>query len=167
MQFEVDPMHVSQENGQKPHFWPFGSFKRHFCNFWMIQHGRYERPLVKIIIYCNWNMQFEADPMYVTQEDGQKLHFRLFGSFKRRFFVNFEWYRMGASVANSGAPSSSMKICNIESNRCPKREILAEIHMDHSKGPKRIDEWQLKKKNQIISGHSVFAMIFPGPCSFI
>ena len=30
MQFEVDPMHVTQENGQKPLFRLFGSFKKAF-----------------------------------------------------------------------------------------------------------------------------------------
>ena len=27
MQYQVDPTDQTQENGQKPHFWPFGSFK--------------------------------------------------------------------------------------------------------------------------------------------
>ena len=27
MQYQVDPTDQTEENGQKPHFWPFGSFK--------------------------------------------------------------------------------------------------------------------------------------------
>ena len=84
-------------------------------------------------------MQYQVDPMHQTQENGQKPHFWLFGSFKKAFFVNFEWSSMGDTMANSCAPFSSIKICNIESIRCPKREKLAETHMDHSKGPKRVD----------------------------
>ena len=42
-------------------------------------------------------------------------------------------------MTNSCAPFSSIKICNIQSIRCLKREKLAETHMDHSKGPKRVD----------------------------
>ena len=30
MQYQVDPTDQTQENGQKPHFWPFGSFKNAF-----------------------------------------------------------------------------------------------------------------------------------------
>ena len=77
--------------------------------------------------------------MHQTQENGQKPGFWLFGSFKTAFFVDFEWSSMGDTMANSCAPFSSIKICNIESIRCPKREKLAETHMDHSKGPKRVD----------------------------
>ena len=84
-------------------------------------------------------MQFEVNPMHLTQENGQNPHFWLFGSFKKAFFVNFEWSSMGHTMVNSCAPFSSIKICNIESIRCPKSEKLAETHMDHSKGPKRVD----------------------------
>ena len=33
MQYKVDPMHQTQENGQKPLFWLFGSFKKAFLRF--------------------------------------------------------------------------------------------------------------------------------------
>ena len=125
--------------------WPKTSFlaiwiiqKGIFSEFWMIQHGRYGSPLVKIILY-NHYMQFEVNPMHLTQENGQKPHFWLFGSFKKAFFVNFEWSSMGDTMANSCASFNSIKICNIGSIWCPKREKLAETHMDHSKGPKRVD----------------------------
>ena len=32
MQYQVDPTDQTPENGQKPLFWPFGSFKTHFCD---------------------------------------------------------------------------------------------------------------------------------------
>ena len=41
MRYKVDPTDQIQENGQKPHFWLFGSFKMAFLRFlndpaWMI-----------------------------------------------------------------------------------------------------------------------------------
>ena len=33
MQFQVNPMHQTQENGQKPSFWLFGSLKKAFLRF--------------------------------------------------------------------------------------------------------------------------------------
>ena len=33
MQFEVDPMHQTQENGQEACFWLFGLFKKAFLSF--------------------------------------------------------------------------------------------------------------------------------------
>ena len=41
-------------------------------------------------------------------------------------------------VAKSQISSSTCIICNFRSVACSKLEILAEIHMDHSKGPKRV-----------------------------
>ena len=33
MQYQVDPTDQTQENGRKPHFWLFGSFKNDFSWF--------------------------------------------------------------------------------------------------------------------------------------
>ena len=49
MQYQVDPTNLTPENGQKTLFGTLDHPKRIFCDFWMIQHGRYDSPHVKII----------------------------------------------------------------------------------------------------------------------
>ena len=63
--------------------------KRHFCDFQVIQHGRYNGQIMQTI-YFYQHMHYQVNLMHQTQENGQKSHFWLFGSFKKAFlrFLN-------------------------------------------------------------------------------
>ena len=63
--------------------------KRHFCDFQVIQHGRYNGQIMQTI-YFYQHMHYQVNLMHQTQENGQKSKFWLFGSFKKSFlwFLN-------------------------------------------------------------------------------
>ena len=83
-------------------------------------------------------MQKQVNPINQTQENGQKPHFWLFGSFKRGNLVTFEWSNSGYMMALSSPSFSSIKICNIKSILYTKLKKMAKNlifgYLDHSKG---------------------------------
>ena len=164
MQFEVDPMHLTQKNGQKPNFWLFGSFKKAFLWFlndpvWAI--WEYESPLVKIIYY-NHNMQFKVDRMLLTQGNGQKPHFWLFGLFKKAFlwFLNdppwLIWWPHDAHHVVLSKYAMSSRSDDPNSRNWQKASFLAILIIQ--KGIFPIFEWS-RMINKIVKSCTPFSYI--------
>ena len=136
MQFEVDPMHLTQKNGQKPNFWLFGSFKKAFL--WFLNDpamGIWEATCQDRLAKWKYATSSRSDER--NSRKWLKTLFWLFGSFKMAFFVGFEWSSMGDTMANSYTRLISIKICNIKSMQCTKLKKMAKNlvfgYLDHSK----------------------------------
>ena len=138
MQYQVNPMPQTQEKHQKPRFWLFGSFKETFLWLfndpaWVVQWPTHANHLV----LSRYAISSQSNAPNLRK--APKTSFLAVWIIQKGIFMNFEWSRKGDTTTNSCALFSSIKICNIKSIRCPKREKLAETHMDHSKGLKRVD----------------------------
>ena len=133
MQFEVDPMHRTQENGQKPCFWLFGSFKKAFLWLlndpaWVIRWPTHAHHLV-LSKYAISDCPNGPNPRKRSKTDWIIQKYKI---------VIIEWSRFFPDKRPCTF-LSFIKICNIELIRCSKCKKLAETHMDHSKGLKRVD----------------------------
>ena len=66
MQYQVDPTDQTPENGQKPYFWIFGSFKNAFVTFeWSSTSSMTAKLLIPFSIIIIWTIrQIEATKVY-------------------------------------------------------------------------------------------------------
>ena len=165
-------MPKTQENGQKPCFWLFGSFKTACFWFlndpaWVIRWHTHAHHLVLS------NMQYQVELMLQTQEKGQKPGFWLLGSFKKAFFwfLNdpawaLPWLAHAHQlVLSKYAISSQSNAPN--SSKWPKTWFLANGSFKRAETRKRVARKTFWKKKQIFPRHAVFAVILPEPCSFM
>ena len=67
MQYQVKPIHQTEENGQKADFWLFGSFKMNFSDFLMIQYELYNGQIIETKKF-HQNIEYQVNPMHPTQE---------------------------------------------------------------------------------------------------
>ena len=136
MHYGVNPMHQTQENGQKTHFWLFGSLKKAFLGFlndpgrliWWPNDAHH-------LVLSKYAISSQSDAR--NSRKWPKTSFLAIWIIQKGIFVIFEWSPMGDTMANSCTPFSSIKICNIKSVRCTKLKKMAENlifdYLDHSK----------------------------------
>ena len=133
MQYQVEPTDQTQENDQKPHFGTLDHSKMLPGDFWMILHDLVVLPNVgKHIVLSSYAISSRS-----INPKSRKPRFWHFGSFKRAFFVIFEWSSMTRIMAKLLRPFSIMRICNMKSIRVTKPKIWTQKWMDHSKQPTR------------------------------
>ena len=136
MHYQVDPTDWTPENGQTPHFWLLGSFKKAFLWFfnnpaWAIWQPNCQNHLV----LSKYAMLSWSDAP--NSRKWPKTSFLAIWISQNGIFVVFEWSSMGDRMANSCTPFSSIKICNTKSIWCTKLKKKAKNlifgYLDHSK----------------------------------
>ena len=136
MQYQVNPMHQIQENGQKPQFWLFGSFKNAF--FWFLNDQAW------VIWWPNDAHRLVLSKYAISSQSDApnsgkwpKNSFLAIWITQKGIFGIFEWSSMADTMAKLCKPFSSIEICNIKSIRCTKFKKMAKNlifgYLDHSK----------------------------------
>ena len=138
MQYQVDPTMQTPENGEKPHFWLYGSFKNAFP--WCLNDPSWPGndaeswKTFSTMRICN----IKSIQQTKLRIMAKNLFFWHFGSFKNAFFVTFEWSNMCHIVEKLLRTFSIIKICNIKLIQWTKLEKTANNWMEHSNQPERV-----------------------------
>ena len=122
VQYQVKPMHQTKENGQKPRFWLFGSFKKAFL--WFLNDPAWAIPWLAHahqLVLSKYAISSQSNAP--NSRKWPKTWFLAIWIIQKGVFLIFEWSSMGDTMASSCTPFSSINICNIKSIRCTKPKI--------------------------------------------
>ena len=132
MQYQVDLKDLSQENGQKPIFWHFGSFKNTFRHFWMILHDLVTLQKVrKHLVLSQYAISSRSNRP--NSRKWPKTSFLGFWIIQKCIFVIFEWSSMSDIIAKLLETFCIIWICKMKSIWLAKPNKLTQNWQDHSK----------------------------------